>query len=143
MLSRHAPESSARGSRTMTSVGVAGWSHSKSATCRGRLRKEAASRIAESLRVELQKRKKREYMRRWRSNPANAAHEAEARRREYYDRKYRRALAESLAETRNPAEPVCGMCGRKAPVCEVERFVILADKHGTFAPVRVPYCGVC
>jgi len=100
-------------------------------------------RVAESLREELQKRKKREYMRRWRRDPVNAAQEAAARRREYYDRKYRNALAETLAEARNPAEPVCGMCGRKGPVCEVERFVILADKHGTFAPVRVPYCGNC
>jgi hypothetical protein len=143
MFSRHARESSAATRRTPASVRLAGWPKSKIGTCHGRLRREAATRIAESLRVELQRCKKREYMRRWRSDPANAAQEAAARRREYYDRKCRRAAAETIAEAHNPAEPVCGMCGRKAPVCEIERFVILADKHGTFAPVRVPYCGVC
>jgi hypothetical protein len=143
MLFGHAAENSAVGSRASASAASAARPSSRATTCRGRLPKEAANRIAESLRAELKRRYKRDYMRRWRSDPRNAAQEAEARRQGYYDRKCRRALAQEAEETRSAAEPACGICGRKPPVCEIERLVILADKNGSFVPVRIPYCGIC
>ena len=143
MFCSHATKASVIENRASASPASAAEPRSRSTMCRGRLRREAANRIAESLRAELKRRYKRDYMRRWRSDPRNAAQEAEARRQGYYDRKCRRAIAQEVEEARKPVVPACGICGRRPPVCEIERLVILADKNGSFAPVRIPYCGIC
>ena len=104
---------------------------------------ESRRRLASPLQESLKRRYKRDYMRRWRSDPRHVAHEAAARKRDYYARKCRRVLAQLNAATREPQVPACGLCGRKNPVCEIERLVIGADALGTFTRVRVPYCGVC
>lgn len=104
---------------------------------------DSRRRLASPLEESLKRRCKRDYMRRWRSDPRNVAHEAAARKRDYYARKCRRVLAQLNAATRDHPVRMCGLCGRKNPVCEIERLVIGADALGTFTRVRVPYCGVC
>lgn len=102
-----------------------------------------AHNLVPSVREVLKRRYKRDYMRRWRRDPRNVAQEAEARKRSYYARKCRRVLSEMLADAHVDAKATCGFCGRRSPVCEIERLVIGADANRSFTPVRVPYCGIC
>jgi hypothetical protein len=100
-------------------------------------------RLSPSVRDALKRRCKRDYMRRWRSDPRNVAQEAAARKRDYYERKCRRVLQAMGARAAAPPAPVCSFCGHRAPICEVERLAIGTDAKGSFTPVRVPYCGHC
>jgi len=112
----------------------------------GRSRRSAGnahSRLAPSVRDALKRRYKRDYMRRWRSDPRNIAQEAVARKQGYYERKCRRVLQALGASAAEPPAPVCGFCGHRAPICEVERLSIGTDPKGSFTRVLVPYCGNC
>lgn len=109
----------------------------------GRSAGNTHQRLAPSVRDALKRRYKRDYMRRWRSDPRNVAQEAATRKRDYYERKCRRVLQALGAGAATPLAPVCGFCGHRAPICEVERLAIGTDAKGSFTPVRVPYCGTC
>lgn len=74
----------------------------------------------------------REYMRRWRSDPAHRERERVSRVEWNYARKLRRPEA--------PARPLCAFCHERAPVGQVARLVATP---GGFRAVRVPYCGQC
>jgi len=81
---------------------------------------------------------KREYMRRWRTDPANRDRERlyEAGIRE--SRKLRDLQRDAARSTVNPK--ICGCCRRLKAVTKIERM--RATEEG-FAPVVVPYCGQC
>jgi hypothetical protein len=77
---------------------------------------------------------KRFYMRRRRRDPENRRREDLARRRDYYGRKVRRALAA------NPHDRTsCHFCQFRA-CTTVDRLVPLL---GELVPMQVPYCGQC
>ncbi len=85
--------------------------------------------------IEEKRRRNREYMRRWRADPRNRDHERASRQRWHYERKLRAA--------RRDERPVCGLCHKRRPVCQVQRLLLVEDHPGGFVEVRVPYCGQC
>jgi len=110
--------------------------------CRGRPRTAWEGRAPSAVR-DLQRAYKRDYMRRWHRDPRHLAKEMEARKRWYFARKCREALApvESRRQETRPAR--CGLCHARPPVCEVERLRIDEAALGGYVTIRVPYCGVC
>jgi len=86
---------------------------------------------------------KREYMRRWRSDPAHQAQERERRLERYYDRKLR--ILSDDGETRTEACPdgLCGFCHRLPSITEVQRLVVSGMGKDGYVPILVPYCGTC
>ena len=80
----------------------------------------------------------REYMRRWRANPANLARERANRKEWHYLRKLRSAMA-PLPEGRL----LCAFCHRRASVRRVSRLEVVQGIPGGFVEVKVPYCGEC
>lgn len=100
-------------------------------------------KLSLSVGAALKRRYKRDYMRRWRRDPRNVAQEAAARKRDYYERKCRRVLQALGAGASEPRAPLCGFCGHRASICEIERLAIGTDPKCSFTRVLVPYCGNC
>ena len=78
------------------------------------------------------RRAKREYMRRWRANPANRARVTAMHQRQTAKRK--------ADHSRDTGEATCGFCFMRTPVASVERLI--ATPAG-FKPVDVPCCAAC
>jgi hypothetical protein len=81
---------------------------------------------------EVRRRRNREYMRAWRSQPENQERERQSRQRWHYHRK--------LREEEGARHPVCGFCHRREPIAEVVR---LRPIPTGYVQVLVPYCGEC
>jgi hypothetical protein len=88
-------------------------------------------------------RRKREYMRRWRSNPAHQAQERERRQTRYYDRKVRNLSDEVEIPTGVVPGDRCGFCHRLPSVTEVQRLAIRGSGRDGYVEIAVPYCGTC
>lgn len=102
----------------------------------GAARNEQCSQDKDSTRAE-QRRRKREYMRRWR-----AAHpEQEAR----IWAKRKAATVVDVAQVREADESrtACGFCGKRAPVDWVLRLRVSDEAESGYEEIRVPYCGLC
>lgn len=74
----------------------------------------------------------REYMKRWRANPANRERVVEARQRQNAKRK--------IESSRNAGGIVCAFCHTRPPVKRIERLVATRE---SFRSVFVPCCADC
>jgi len=86
---------------------------------------------------------KREYMRRWRASPCRQSSERGRRRRAYYARKERELLTDASPDCDPDGPALCGYCGIRPSVEEVERLEIANDAPDGYVEVRIPYCGRC
>jgi hypothetical protein len=86
---------------------------------------------------------KREYMRRWRSDPDHQRQERLNREQWYQRRKEHIPKLLPHARSRRRSRPTCGICRKRAPVTEIVRLQIRDDAPGGYRQVRIPYCGEC
>jgi hypothetical protein len=86
---------------------------------------------------------KREYMRRWRTDPGHLAHERGKRKEWYHDRKSRGAQQNRSPSPSDCGEPVCGFCRLRPSLKNVMRLQICDSAPGGYVKVRIPYCGQC
>jgi len=89
------------------------------------------------------RRSKREYMRRWRSDPAHQASERERRLERYYDRKLRILSDDGEIPTNVSQGGLCGFCHRLPSITEVPRLVVAGSGRDGYVQIVVPYCGMC
>lgn len=85
----------------------------------------------------------REYMRRWRMNPAHLMAEHTARQRAYQTRKERKAQFKPGEHVNERGEPVCAFCGMRPPVENVTRLQVCDLAPDGYVEVLIPYCGYC
>lgn len=85
---------------------------------------------------------KREYMRRWRGDPAHQELERARRRSDSGERKLRKFAHDDLVLKRSGV-PVCGICHARRSVTEVTRLRISEDAPYSYVAMRLPYCGQC
>jgi hypothetical protein len=93
--------------------------------------------------AELEKRRRsnRDYMRAWRSNPCRAARQQASRSIWDAARKLRNAGKAMEPFTTVSGKPICGFCGKRAPLTYASRLRLGPD--GKFRRVEIPYCGMC
>jgi hypothetical protein len=87
--------------------------------------------------LEEKRRYKREFMRRWRSDPAHQERERARRQRDTFARKIRRA------NEIDTSSPLCGFCHSRRSVTEVMRLKVSNETRSGFVSARLPYCGFC
>ena len=90
-----------------------------------------------------QLRYKREYMRRWRSDPRNFERELHTRLRAQLARRVRPMYGERRLYLNRRGRPVCGFCWHRPPIKLQERLRISEDARSEFVKVLIPCCGEC
>jgi hypothetical protein len=89
------------------------------------------------------RRYKREYMRRWRSDPRNLERELHTRLRAELTRRVRPMYGERRLYFNRRGQPVCGFCWQRAPIKMQERLRVSEAARDGYVKVLIPCCGEC
>lgn len=94
--------------------------------------------------VEVRRRAKRAYMRRWRSDKTRHERERALRLARYQKKKRRQGCEKRQKMLSDTAgQPVCAICGSRRPVRQVARLRVCEFAPSGYQEVLIPYCGEC
>jgi hypothetical protein len=100
-------------------------------------------RIGNHARADAQRRRNREYMRRWRADPRNFERERLTRLQSELERRVHPRYPGRRLFVTSRGRAVCGFCWRGLPIKMVERLRISETAASEYLRVQIPCCADC